>query len=158
MSNDLVKDLGLRTLGTRLKRVADKMSYSARDMYKQLGIDIEPNWYLVLTLVKGNNIISTVDIARSLGFTHQSVNTMTNRMIKRGYLISSKDPNDLRKTVFNLTQKSEDILPEIEKIWNYGEEVIAELLHNQKEILKHLDIMEDELNKLSFGDRILTKL
>ncbi len=158
MNKDLVKDLGFRTLGTRLKRIADKMSHSARDMYKKLGMDIEPNWYLVLTLVKENDAVSIVEIARYLGFAHQSIVSMTNKMIKRGYLLSSKDENDLRRTVVRLTPKSEEILPEIEKIWNHGEEVIAELLDNNQELLKHLDVMEHRLNESSFGDRILGKL
>ncbi|MEH0154100.1 MarR family transcriptional regulator [Limibacter armeniacum] len=158
MKEDLVKELGLRALGTRLKRIADAMSHSSRAMYKKLDLDIEPNWYLILKLVNERKAISVIDIADSIGFTHQSVITITNKMIKKGYLKSAKDANDLRRTVFTLTPKAIDTLPAVEQIWDCGEEVITEMLHHQTEILKYLDTIEQQFNQSSFGDRIIHKL
>ncbi len=150
--------MGYIALATRLKRISDKMSHSTRLMYKQIDMDIEPNWYLVLILVKEKPNISVMEIAKSMGFTHQSVNTITSKMMKKGYLKISKDTKDKRKTVFNITSKSIDALPEIEKIWGIGKKVIYELLDEDITILKHLNTLESNLNKTSFGQRIINKL
>ncbi|WP_237276275.1 MarR family winged helix-turn-helix transcriptional regulator [Tenacibaculum ovolyticum] len=158
MSADLINEMGYIALATRLKRISDKMSHSTRLMYKQIDMDIEPNWYLVLILVKEKPNISVMEIAKSMGFTHQSVNTITSKMMKKGYLKISKDTKDKRKTVFNITSKSIDALPEIEKIWGIGKKVIYELLDEDITILKHLNTLESNLNKTSFGQRIINKL
>lgn len=150
--------MGYIALATRLKRISDKMSHSTRLMYKQIDMDIEPNWYLVLILVKEKPNISVMEIAKSMGFTHQSVNTITSKMMKKGFLKISKDTKDKRKTVFNITSKSIDALPQIEKIWGIGKKVVYELLDEDITILKHLDTLESNLNKTSFGQRIIDKL
>ncbi|TDQ23890.1 MarR family transcriptional regulator [Tenacibaculum caenipelagi] len=157
MNNDLVREMGYIALATRLKRISDKMTHSTRLMYRNLNIDIEPNWYLVLIIVQQNPNISVMEIAESLGFTHQSVITMTNKMIKKEYLQASKDEKDKRKTVFNLNQKAIEILPKIEQIWGYGKEVIYELLNEDISIIEHLEVLESNLEKASFGERILEK-
>ncbi|CAM1361309.1 conserved hypothetical protein [Tenacibaculum sediminilitoris] len=157
MNNDLVREMGYIALATRLKRISDKMTHSTRLMYRNLNIDIEPNWYLVLVIVQQTPNISVMEIAEKLGFTHQSVITITNKMVKKEYLQVSKDEKDKRKTVFNLNQKAVEILPKIEQIWGYGKEVIYELLNEDISIIEHLEVLESNLEKASFGERILEK-
>ena len=157
MTNDLVREMGYIALATRLKRISDKMTHSTRLMYRNLNIDIEPNWYLVLIIVQQTPNISVMEIAEKLGFTHQSVITITNKMVKKDYLQVSKDEKDKRKTVFNLNQKAIEISPKIEQIWGYGKEVIYELLNEDISIIEHLEVLETNLEKASFGERILEK-
>ena len=158
MNEDLIRQMGYITLATRLKRISDKMTHSTRLMYKTINIDVEPNWYLVLKIVKETPNVSVMKIANRLGFAHQSVISMTNKMIKNGYLISSKDKKDKRKTIFKLSNKATRILPEIEKIWQIGKEVIYEILNEDISIIEHLEILELNLEKSSFGERILDKM
>ena len=158
MEQDLIRQMGYSTLATRLKRISDKMTHSTRLMYKQLDIDIEPNWYLVLVLVKQKPKVSVLEIADQLGFTHQSVITMTNKMIQKNYLESCKDSTDKRKTVFTLTVKAEKRLPEISAVWKVGQEAILELLNKDISIIDHLDVLESNLTEASFGERIIKKI
>nr|WP_299071834.1 MarR family transcriptional regulator [uncultured Allomuricauda sp.] len=158
MDNDLVKQLGYANLDTRLKRISDKMSHSLRAMYRDLDMDTEPNWYLVLWIVNNQPNVSVMEIAKRLKFTHQSVMTMTNKMINKGYLKSEKDFIDKRKTIFKLTQKAEDSLPLFTQIWEIGKKVTLELLNENTEIMKHLEQLEINLEKASFGERIANEL
>ena len=158
MDNDIVHEMGYVALATRLKRISDKMNHSTRLMFKNLNMDIEPNWYLVLILVEKKPNISVMEIAEKLNFTHQSVITMTTKMVKRNYLQNSKDIKDKRKTIFNLTSKAIEILPEISKIWEIGKDVIYELLNGDTIITKYLEILESNLDEKSFGQRVINKL
>ena len=158
MDDDLIRQLGYANLDARLKRISDKMSHSIRSMYKELNIDTEPNWYLVLILVRDTPNISVMEIANRLKFTHQSVIMMTNKMISNGYLNNAKDPQDKRKTVFQLTSKAEINLPILTKIWNIGTEVIFQLMNEDPAIISHLEVLESNLEKSSFGERIIKRL
>lgn len=42
---DFIKTLGYKALDSRLKRISDRMSHDVRKLYKEIDIDIEPNWY-----------------------------------------------------------------------------------------------------------------
>ncbi len=158
MNNDIVHEMGYVALATRLKRISDKMTHSTRLMYNKLNIDIEPNWYLVLIIVEKTPNISVMEIAKNLNFTHQSVITMTTKMVNRDYLHISKGTKDKRKTIFNLTSKAIKILPEISEIWETGKDVIYQLLNGDTSITKYLEILESNLNEKSFGERIINKL
>lgn len=158
MEDDLIRQLGYANLDTRLKRISDKMSHSLRSMYRNLKIDTEPNWYLVLWIVSERPNISVMEIASRLKFTHQSVMSMTNKMIEKGYLQSLKDPFDKRKTIFNLTKKAEDAMPLFTKIWEIGKKVTLDLLNENTEIMQHLEQLEANLEKASFGERIANEL
>lgn len=158
MNNDLVKQLGYANLDTRLKRISDKMSHSLRAMYRDLEMDTEPNWYLVLWIVNEQPNVSVMEIASRLKFTHQSVINMTNKMIKKGYLQSEKDAIDKRKTIFKLTKKAEDKLPLFTQIWEIGKKVTYDLLNQNTEIMHHLELLESNLEETSFGQRIADEL
>ncbi|WP_445955600.1 MarR family winged helix-turn-helix transcriptional regulator [Yeosuana sp.] len=158
MNEDFIRQLGYANLDTRLKRISDKMIHSLRSMYKTLDIDVEPSWYLVLLLVNEYPNSSVMEIATRLQFTHQSIDTMTNKMVASGYLIKVKDTVDKRKTIFNLTEKARNNLPLFTKIWEIGKEVIFELLNQDTIIMEHLDGLESNLKESSFGDRIKEKL
>ncbi|MEM8895070.1 MAG: MarR family transcriptional regulator [Bacteroidota bacterium] len=158
MNDDLVQELGYANLDTRLKRISDKISHSLRAMYRELDIDTEPNWYLVLWIVQAQPEVSVMEIAQRLRFTHQSVITMTNKMITKGYLTSEKDLVDKRKTIFKLTEKAEQMMPLFTRIWEIGKEVMLDLLDKDTAIMTHLDKLESNLTKASFGERIADKL
>ncbi|WP_299533540.1 MarR family transcriptional regulator [Ulvibacterium sp.] len=158
MHKDLVRQLGYANLDTRLKRISDHMSHSLRAMYRNLQMDTEPNWYLVLFIVREQPNVSVMEIAERLKFTHQSVMTITNKMIDKGYLKSEKDKIDKRKTIFKLTEKAENNLPLFTKIWEIGKKVMLELLDQNIEIMEHLERLEANLHKASFGERIAEEL
>ncbi len=158
MNEDLIRQLGYANLDTRLKRISDKMSHSLRAMYRDLDMDTEPNWYLVLWIVNEQPNVSVLEIAKRLKFTHQSVMTMTHKMINKGYLQSQKDTIDKRKTVFKLTKKAEDRLPLFTQIWEIGKTVTLELLNQNTAIMEHLEQLESNLDHASFGQRIATQL
>ena len=155
---DLIRHLGYANLDTRLKRISDQMSHSLRAMYRNLNIDTEPNWYLVLWIVDHQPNVSVMEIADKLRFTHQSIMTMTNKMINKGYLQSEKDMVDKRKTVFKLTKKAQDNLPLFTEIWEVGKKVTLDLLDSNTEIMMHLERLEANLQKASFGERIAEEL
>lgn len=158
MDDDLIREMGYANIDARLKRISDRMSHSIRSMYKELKIDTEPNWYLVLILVRDTPNISVMEIAHRIKFTHQSVITMTNKMINNGYLENAKDQTDKRKTVFQLTKKAKTNLPLFTKIWDIGKEVIFELINQDEAIVHHLEVLETNLEESSFGARIIKKL
>ncbi len=158
MDDDFIKQLGYANLDTRLKRISDKISHSLRAMYRELDLDTEPNWYLVLWIVNEQPNVSVMEIASRLKFTHQSVMTMTTKMIDRGYLLSEKDLVDKRKTIFRLTQKAVVKLPLFTQIWEIGKKVTLELLNENTEIMYHLEQLESSLDYASFGQRIADEL
>ena len=153
MENDFIKELGYKALDNRLKRISDKMSHDTRKFFKQIDIDVEPSWHLVFKLLRDYEMLTMVEIAKQLGYTHPSMVVMLKKMTAKGYIVSEKDVIDKRKQNIKLAQKSIDLLPEFEHIWNSCENAIYKMLKEDLSILKHLDEIEASLKATPFNER-----
>lgn len=153
MDFDFIKELGYKALDSRLKRISDRMSHDVRKFYKEFGIDVEPNWYLVFMLLQKKGEISITDIAEPLGYSHPSVVVIVKKMMEKGYLLIKKDKTDKRKQIISLSSKAVDMLPQLEQIWDSCEKAILRLLSEELGIFSYLDGIDLELKKESFYTR-----
>lgn len=153
MDFDFIKELGYKALDSRLKRISDRMAHDVRKFYKEFGVDVEPNWYLVFMLLQRKGEISITDIAEPLGYSHPSVVVIVKKMTEKGYLIIKKDRTDQRKQMVSLSPKAIELLPQLEKIWESCEKAILKLLSEDLSILSHLDTIDQELKNESFHHR-----
>ena len=134
------------------------MVHSGRQMYKELGMDIEPNWFLIFKLLTKFDGLPVTEIARKLHFSHPSVITMVSKMEENGYLQSELDKADNRKKIFTLTEKALDNLPEFEQVWQAGTSSVAKLFPDGEEFLRQLESIEIQLSKADFMTRTLDEL
>ncbi|AKH93985.1 MULTISPECIES: MarR family winged helix-turn-helix transcriptional regulator [Elizabethkingia] len=150
---DFIKTLGYKAFDSRLKRISDRMSHDVRKLYKEIDIDIEPNWYLIFMLLQNRGEISIADIAESLGYSHPSVVVIVKKMSEKDYLHIQKDKDDKRKQLVSLSSKATEILPELELIWQSCESAILKLLSDDLSIFSFLDDIDAELKANSFYNR-----
>lgn len=156
MDEDIVKELGYLSLASRLKRISDTMIHSGRQMYKELGWDIEPNWFLIFLTLEKHGSLSVTDIASKLQFAHPSVITIVNKMTKAGYLESTKCSEDGRRQWITLTDKAKERLPEFKRIWQAGTDGIQNMLKGY-DLIPILDHIEKQLSSESFKDRTFSE-
>ncbi|MBC2838615.1 MarR family winged helix-turn-helix transcriptional regulator [Robiginitalea sp. SC105] len=153
MDKDFIKALGYRALDNRLKRLSDKMMHDTRKFFKLIDMDVEPNWHLVFKLLKENETLTMVEMADQLGYTHPSMVVLLKKMTAKGYLTSETDPDDKRKQNVRLTQKSLDLMPQLEQIWDSCEHALYELLQEDLAILANLDHIEASLKAKPLNER-----
>ena len=149
---DFIKTLGYKAFDSRLKRISDRMSHDVRKLYKEIDIDIEPNWYLIFMLLQNKGEISIADIAESLGYSHPSVVVIV-KNVRKGLFAYPKDKDDKRKQLVSLSSKATEILPELELIWQSCESAILKLLSDDLGIFSYLDAIDAELKANSFYNR-----
>lgn len=153
MQFDLIRELGYKALDSRLKRISDRMSHDVRRFYKEMGIAVEPNWYLVFMLLQKEGEIPITAIAEPLGYTHPSVAVIVKKMAAKGYLQVRKDRTDKRKQLVSLSDKALAMLPQLEAVWRSCEKAILKMLNKDLAILHHLDHIDEALEKNSFHNR-----
>ncbi|WP_347220065.1 MarR family transcriptional regulator [Chryseobacterium sp.] len=153
MDFDFIKELGYKALDSRLKRISDRMSHDVRKFYKEFGIDVEPNWYLVFMLLQKRGEVSITDIAEPLGYSHPSVVVIVRKMTEKGYLTIQKDNEDKRKQMISLSTKAIEMLPQLEQVWDSCEKAILKLLTEDLSVFSYLDAIDQELHNESFHNR-----
>lgn len=154
MSNDFLNGLGYLSFATRLKRLSDNMIHDGRRMYRDLGMDIEPNWYAIFKLLGKRGAMTITEIADELGFSHPSVVNMINKMSIAGYLEAGESDGDNRKRIMRLSAKAIDKMPEFEKIWAAGTASMKRMMP-AADVLELLTTLEEKIAEKGFGERTL---
>ncbi len=154
---DFLAELGLLSFVTRLKRVSDAMLHDGRKLYKELGMDIEPNWYVIFKLFQTSEELTVTEIADKIGFAHPSVITIVNKMIKKGYLESRQCSVDSRRRLLVLTKKSKEEMPKFERIWEAGVSGLKKTL-GDSDAVAFLDTLESRVFEKGFRQRTLERL
>lgn len=157
MEKDFVKELDFLGFVTRLKRISDAMLHDGRRLYKELGMDIEPNWFVILKLLEQEGELPITDIANKIGFAHPSIISIVNKMTKAGYLRSKKCSEDSRRRLLTLTPKAKQKMPEFEKIWAAGTAGVKRML-DDIDALDFLEKLEERIGERGFKKRTLEEL
>ncbi|MGO1752404.1 MAG: MarR family winged helix-turn-helix transcriptional regulator [Psychroflexus sp.] len=158
MNTDFLIEMGFPGLTGRLKRLNDLFVYQTKEFYKERGIEIEPNWHMVFSLLQKHKSLTNTEISEMLQLSHPAIVKLVNKMKKKGYLKSIQDPDDQRKYQISLSKKAEKELPEMEKLWELGSQAIEELLGEDNVLLEKLSVLESNMADLNFKERMEKKL
>lgn len=158
MKENFANQLGYLALAVRLKQINETMVHSARNLYKYLELDIEPNWYLIFKLLKQYECLSITEIAECLRFSHPSVISIVKKMKEKDYLEGFIDPNDSRRKMVKLTDRAQEELPKLERLWKAGENTIRKIFPEHDDFLDKLEIIENYYREESFMQRTLNEL
>jgi ribosomal protein S18 acetylase RimI-like enzyme len=156
-NGDFVAQLGTLGFVTRLKRVSDAMLHDGRRVYKKLGLDIEPNWFVIFRLLKDRGELTVTEIAAEIGFAHPSVISIVKKMAAAGYVKESRSSDDNRKRMLSLTPKAMRKLPEFERIWEAGTAAYKRML-SDVDMIKFIDTLEANYREKSFAERALDEI
>ncbi|WP_196894742.1 MarR family winged helix-turn-helix transcriptional regulator [Aureivirga marina] len=158
MENDIFRELKYLAFTARLKRISDNMLYNAKDLYKELELDIDPNWHLIFMMFKEKDTLTMTEIADAFQISQPAVIKIINKMKQKEYLISTKDATDSRKQLLQLSAKAKENLPKLEKVWEAGRKSIMEILEGNETILEQLDEIENQISKMNYKQRVLKNL
>lgn len=146
-------------LSLRLRRLADRLSQDARRVYRDLGHDLEPGWHAILLLLAGETRLGVSDVARALGVSHPSTSALLAQLFERGYIESSRDPQDGRRRLVRLTPAAREALGGFEATWRAFESALAEILTaTDQDVLGALDALEDSVSRRPLDERVLERL
>ncbi|MES0879996.1 MarR family winged helix-turn-helix transcriptional regulator [Roseibium sp. SCP14] len=108
MVEDVVRNLGYGTLGSRLKRIGEKLQAQTQEVALELtGTDLPTPHYPVLAALDRTGPMSIGDLAKALGQTQPGVTRMINKMKSAGLVEAKQDDNDKRISNIALTGKGE---------------------------------------------------
>jgi DNA-binding MarR family transcriptional regulator len=148
---DLISDLGALALGSRLKRLSDRMMKSVSEIYRNSGVDFESKWFPLFYLLSKEGEKGIMEIAEILKISHPGVIQLAKEMEKAGWIVSEKSGKDARKRHLKLTEKAWKTLPQLEEMWVSFRENNAKIIRaSQQNILLALEELEHFLDNHDF--------
>ncbi len=106
---DFFHQTGKLAIGSRLRMLTDKITADAAAIYKMFGIDLKPKWFPVFFLLSRGEPKTITAIARKIGHSHPSVSRMIQEMVAKGLVRETRDANDGRRNIVQLTAQGQKI-------------------------------------------------
>lgn len=151
MKYDRMQLAGSLSLGSRLKRLSDRLMQDVTEIYGAQDIPLNPSYFPLFNLLLQNGAMSVTHAAEMLGVSHPAISKLARKMISEGWMDKQTDPMDERRQQMYLTEQSEQLLDQIQPVWHqirsYLDEFMAEQDHH---LLLALNEFEEKLNKEGF--------
>ena len=152
---DLMKELGSLGLGSRLKRLSDKIMQDGIRVYRESGVDFEPRWFPLYQYLDRFGPSPVMDIARGLGITHPAVNQVAGQMMQARLIATYRDARDKRRRLLALTREGRALKPVLTSLWSSISVAVNGVLdESQVAFLKDLDAIEAAVDRQDLYARL----
>jgi DNA-binding MarR family transcriptional regulator len=152
MSN-VIDQSGLLAISTRLQRLSDQVRKDGQKIYELYGIAFEPKWFPVIYTLHQKTVLSVVEIANEIGYTHPSTISLLKELEKEKLIRSKRDKTDERKRLLTLTEKGKILIERMKPVWDTMIKSLVTLTNTSNNIMKAIEEVEAEMEKQSFYQR-----
>lgn len=151
---NIIDEIGILAISTRLQRLSEQLRKDGALIYKSFDIDFEPKWFPVIYTLHIKEILSVVEIANEIGYSHPSTISLLKELEKGKIISSKKDKLDERKRLIALTPKGKELVVKMQPVWSVMNKVLTEITDNQNNLLKAIEATEQTLAAQGFFQRV----
>lgn len=152
---NIIDESGILALSTRLQRLSEQLRKDGALLYREYGIDFEPKWFPVIYTLYHKEVLSVVEIANEIGYTHPSTISLLKDLEKQKLIKSKKDKIDERKRLLQLTPKGRELIEKMKPVWAIMTTILSDIADNQNNLLQAINEAENKILHQSFLQRAL---
>ena len=149
----VIDESGILAIATRLQRLSEQMRKDGLLIYKAHGIDFEPKWFPVIYTLYFKPLLSVVELANEIGYSHPSTISLLKELEKMKLIKSSKDKDDERKRLVQLTDKGKQLIEQMKPVWQIMVAAATQLIDTENNLMKAMAEVEQQMEIQSFYQR-----
>ncbi|GAB4524633.1 MAG: hypothetical protein Tsb0019_26670 [Roseibium sp.] len=156
MTEDVVRTLGYATLGSRLKRIGEKLQAQTQALAAELAAtDLPTPHNPVLAALDRNGPLSIGELTRALGQSQPGVTRMIKQMKADGLVEAHPSASDRRVSTIALTEQGERLVAHLKAtLWPAAALAVADACDSlEGPLLDQLDRLEDALGEKPLSAR-----
>ena len=143
-------------LGNLLQRLNENLRKEAQLFYKSQNIDFEPKWFPVVYVLSQKKAISVVELSQEIGYSHPTTISLLKELEKKELIGSTKDAKDERKRLITLTDKANEMIDQLQPLWQIMTEALIELTDTENNLFKAIHEVTQNLKTKNLFDRMTT--
>ncbi|MDP2877133.1 MAG: MarR family transcriptional regulator [Holophaga sp.] len=154
---DAIKELGHLALGTRLKRLGDRLQMQTQVILDGEGVPVPASHLPPLACLKKHGAMTVGDLSRSLGVRQPGVTRMARALEDAGLIRSGLAEGDRRARVLDITPAGQDWLVRLEEgTFPWVEAAVREACGDAAgSLLDNLAALEEALEQVPLAGRTL---
>jgi DNA-binding MarR family transcriptional regulator len=127
MIEDVVKELGYLTLGTRLKRLGERLQTQAQVLLEDADVDLPAAHFPVLAALERLGAMNVGELTEALGISQPGVTRLVDRLEAEGLVQSTQLPDDRRVRTIALTKAGRQLTSRAKRTtWPRVEAAVAD--------------------------------
>ncbi|NML71792.1 MarR family transcriptional regulator [Chryseobacterium sp. RP-3-3] len=152
---NIIDESGMLAISTRLQRLSEQLRKDGAMIYKSFDIDFEPKYFPVIFTLHHKKMLSVVEIANEIGYTHPSTISLLKELEKQKLIQSKKDKQDERRRLIVLSPKGIELIEKMKPVWELVSKVLGEIGDNKNNLLAAINEAEEKIAEQSFYQRAL---
>jgi DNA-binding MarR family transcriptional regulator/N-acetylglutamate synthase-like GNAT family acetyltransferase len=155
MERNILNELGELAIGSRLKRLSDYIMREGKVLYSVHNIDFEPKWFPVFYTIASQSSTNVMKIAETLNVTHAAVSQTVKDLVRNDIISTVNHESDGRKKSLELSKKGDQLLHQMEPIWQDIATALNDLFRsNQNHLITAIQEVESKFMESGFTERI----
>lgn len=152
---DILAELGLLALGSRLKRLAERMQADAGELLARRGFPIQPSHFPLLAALDRRGALTVSEAVEALGVSQPAVTRSLAGVVELGLVETRAADDDRRVKQITLTEEGRALIERMKaEIWAPVSDVMAEMAqHLSGSLLDQIGQLEAHLQQRSLTDR-----
>lgn len=143
-------------LGNLLQRLNENLRKEAQLFYRSQNIDFEPKWFPVIYVLSQKKAISVVELSQEIGYSHPTTISLLKELEKKELIGSTKDAKDERKRLITLTAKADEMIHQLQPLWQIMTQALLELTDTDNNLYKAINEVNQNLKTKNLFDRMTT--
>jgi len=128
MPPDLIAELGHAFLGSRLKRLAERLQADAVKVHRALGVEAQPAELALLGAIDRFGPMTVSAAVESLGVSQPAVTRVAAALVERGVLVAASDEHDQRQKTLSLTRRGKALIAKAKReAWPLIDQAVASM-------------------------------
>jgi DNA-binding MarR family transcriptional regulator len=156
MVEDIVRSFGFLTLGSRMKRIGERLQADTQRIIGDAGVAVQSGQFPFLASVDRLGPLTIGEIAEAVGITQPGATRVVSQLAALGLLKVRQAPKDQRRKIVTLTKKGRALVDQSKHdLWPRIENAVADLCGNLSgPLLKQLAAIEDGLAEKPLDRRV----
>ena len=128
MVEDIVRSYGYLTLGSRLRRIGERLQADTQRIMDELEVPLQASQYPILAALDRHGPLSIGELAAAIGITQPGATRSVGQLARIGMVRSAPGPEDQRQRIVSLTRKGEEQIAFARRhVWPRVEAAVADL-------------------------------
>ena len=144
---DVVKSLGYLCLGSRFRRIGERLQADTQQVIEELGVSIQAAQYPFLGAIDRLGPLTIGELAQAVGITQPGATRTASQLMELGLLDMQPSAEDQRRRVVSLTPKGQELVDySRQQVWPHIAAAVADLCRDLNgPLLEQLAAIEDGL-------------
>ncbi|MBX5166502.1 MULTISPECIES: MarR family transcriptional regulator [unclassified Rhizobium] len=155
MVEDVVRTLGFMCMGSRLRRIGERLQADTQQVIDEAGLGIQAGQYPFLAAIDRAGPLTIGELAQAVGITQPGATRTIGQLLELGFVDMQPAADDQRRKLVSLTSKGQDLVDHSKKvIWPRIAAAVADLCGDlEGPILQQLAAIEDGLAAVPLARR-----